>query len=90
MLDGALSEAEKIGYTYHSHTHKKHTHILVTTLSHATLYIHLTAQKNALTFRLGAGVIADNINYFSSPIACVMYALFASFAALLASRLTFR
>ena len=46
--------------------------------------------KKRPTFRRGADIIADNINYFSTLFACSMYALFASFAALFASRFTFK
>ena len=53
-------------------------------------YPLLTTQKTPIPFGMGAIIIADNINYFSSPIACAMYALFASFAALFASRFTFK
>lgn len=90
----AFGTAEKYRFMHIICTHKKHTHILVTAPLYphtdATLYIHLTTQKTPLPFGGGADIVANNINYFSSPIACFMYALFASLAALLASRLTFK
>ena len=84
-------EAEK-AYIMHIiciHT-KTPTHFSHCPFSDAALSIHLTTRKTPITFRHGRCIVVDNINYFSSLIACVMYALFASFAALFASRLTFR
>ena len=84
-------EAENIHYVYYLHTQKNtHTFLVTAPLSDAALYIYLTTQKAPITFRHGRCIVVDNINYFSSLIACVMYALFASFAAFFASRLTFR
>lgn len=73
-----------------AHT-QKHTHILVTAPhTDAAPHIPLTTQKKHPTFRRGADIIADNINYFSTLLFCAIYAFFASLAALLASRLTFK
>lgn len=94
MPSGALSEAEKYRFMYIICTHTKaHTHFShCPTLPHtdAARYIQLTTQKKRPTFRQSADIVADNINYFSSPIACTMYALLASLAALFASRLVLR
>ena len=79
---------------YYLHTKKTHTHFShCSTLSphkDAAPHIHQTTQKTPQPFGRGADIIANNINYFSSLIACFIYALFASLAALFASRLTFK
>lgn len=92
----ALSERPKVCIMYIICTHAKtHTHIF----SHCPTFLltqtllpmpFLTTHKKRPTFRQSADIVADNINYFSSPIACAMYALLASLAALFASRLTFK
>ena len=90
---GSLSEAEKYRLMYIICTQKTQQHILVTaplSSPDATLHIHLTTQKTPQPFGRGADIVANNINYFSSLIACAIYAFFASFAALFASRLTFK
>ena len=87
----ALSAAEKYRLVHIICTLKKtHTFLVTAPFPHAALNIPLTAQKTPLPFGGGADIVADNINYFSTLFACSIYALLASFAALFASRFTFR
>lgn len=76
-------------------THTKNTHTFLVTAPHLTsprrcAPYPMTTQKTPLPFGGGADIVADNINYFSTLLACSMYALFASLAALFASRFTFK
>lgn len=86
--------AKKCRYTHYLHTHEKHTHIFSHCASpHLTPTLRSISHdhtKSAPTFRRGAIIIVDDINYFSTLLFCAIYALFASFAALLASRLVLR
>lgn len=85
----AFGTAENTHYIYHSHTQKTHTFLVTAPFPHHTLYPPDHTKKRH-TFRHGAVIVADDINYFSSPIACAINALFASLAALFASRLVLR